>query len=148
MLGWNRFMRLLCECAVLWYACLCECMTTVCICLCPYVCAPRVEGRRQSRALQCSRTAILSCGNFPWDKKQVKASKWGREGWREAQRRASVEAGKRGERGSEPLCQGIMRNDTVVAEKRPVDSPNQMHTHCINSSSRLNIAPLIFNTLT
>lgn len=46
------------------------------------------------------------------------------------------------------MCQRIMRNDTAVEEKRPADSPNQMHTHCINSIPRLNIVALIVNTLT
>ena len=46
------------------------------------------------------------------------------------------------------MCQRIMRNDTVVAEKRPAYLPNQTHTQCINSISRLNMVALSVNTLT
>lgn len=103
-----------------------------------------------SRAERCSagsRTAFLSCGNFPRDKRAGKGQQK-REGGRE---RRIDEGWDKREGGRESIskqvCQRIIRNDTAVAEKRAAHSPNRMGTDCIKNVSRLNLAALIVNTL-
>lgn len=66
-----------------------DCVSAVHVCVyafaCVHMCAVCVEGGRQSRAERCSagsRTAFLSCGNFPRDKRAGKGQQK-REGGRE-----------------------------------------------------------------
>lgn len=84
-------MQSLCVCAGAFkctpvFDCVSAVHVCVCICMCPYVCCMR-GGREaeHSRAERCSagsRTAFLSCGNFPRDKRAGKGQQK-REGGRE-----------------------------------------------------------------
>lgn len=57
-------------------------------------------GQGESGAVRCSRTAFLSCGNFP------------REYWPGRGRRRKEEWKRKGGRKREGVCSEIMRDDT------------------------------------
>lgn len=101
----------------------------VCVCVCVFACVQTcvlVKGGRAKWVLQCSRTAFLSSGNFPWGQRAGEGQQG--EGGRTGERKGCWDGGRM-QRGSERVCPRIMRNDTAVVGREAQSNDAHMHEH-------------------